>query len=167
MDEPNLIIAHLRKASPGIGVTIWNTQPFERNGWIFVHNGTIQNPRQIPLSNLSPRGDSDSERLFLFLLEKLETSGAALTIELLEEALVEIENLCAYSALNFILSDGRTTVASCRFSHRKEAEYYTLWFLEGEGIRAICSEPILKLSWKPLQNRALLFCTDDQAIQLR
>lgn len=157
MDVPNLIIAHLRKASPGIGTTIWNTQPYEKNGWIFAHNGTIQLPNRIPLSHFSPVGNSDSERFFLFLLEKLERSHGSLTSGLLKEALLEIESLCAYSALNFLLSDGHAVFVHCRFSNVQEAEYYTLWSFEGSGLWAICSEPILKLPWKPLPNGALLF----------
>ena len=42
--RPQILIAHLRKASPGMEKSLPNTQPLRWDSWTFGHNGTIWSP---------------------------------------------------------------------------------------------------------------------------
>jgi glutamine amidotransferase len=124
-------IAHIRKATQGV-VSLENCHPFHRRwqgqGWIFAHNGDLkgapgadlkdgQTPRpggdlehDIPLrGDFQPEGDTDSERAFCWLLERLEASGldpgdeAGLFATLTEAA----HQLARLGTFNCLISNGR------------------------------------------------------------
>lgn len=155
--QPVLVIGHLRKASPGIPVRQENTHPFCREGWAFAHNGTIHDAARIPIGNLSPEGDGDSERLFLFLLNRLRGIARGDRVRTISQALADLERESLdYTALNFLLSDGEESFVSCRYRDLSLANYYQLWKREGAALLAICSEPIGSGKWVPLENGALL-----------
>ncbi|MFM9110495.1 MAG: class II glutamine amidotransferase [Prochlorococcaceae cyanobacterium] len=70
-------IAHIRKATQG-AVTLDNCHPFVRRWrgqtWVFAHNGNLEGP--IPLGQAyRPRGSTDSERAFCWLLDQLDQAG--------------------------------------------------------------------------------------------
>jgi predicted glutamine amidotransferase len=155
--RPTLVIGHLRKASPGIPIRQENTHPFCRDGWAFAHNGTIHDAGRIPIGNLSPEGDGDSERLFLFLLNRLQGVAIAARVAAIGQALAELENYCLdYTALNFLLSDGAEAFVSCRYRDLALTSYYQLWKRQDAALLAVSSEPIGGGKWVPLENGALL-----------
>jgi predicted glutamine amidotransferase len=153
--RPAVVLGHLRKASPGIERSMGNTHPFFRQGWAFAHNGTLFEPGRLKLRHADLEGDSDSERLFLFLLERIEVVPLVQRREALQSALEELD-WTDWSALNFLLTDGRVAFASCRFRDPTMAYYYTLWVQRQEEYWAICSEPVWGGGWESLQNGALL-----------
>ncbi|MEI6309786.1 MAG: class II glutamine amidotransferase [bacterium] len=157
--HPTLVIGHLRKASPGIPIRQENTHPFCREGWAFAHNGTIHDAGRIPIGNLSPEGDGDSERFFLFLLNRLRGAAKGDRATIIGQALAELdkENL-DYTALNFLLSDGAEAFVSCRYRDLALTSYYQLWKREDAALLAVCSEPIGSGKWVPLENGALVVC---------
>jgi predicted glutamine amidotransferase len=68
--QPPVFLCHLRKASPGVPITIDNVHTFLHDGRAFCHNGTVHDPATLPRNRafkLTSRG-SDSEYLFHFLL---------------------------------------------------------------------------------------------------
>src|SRR6266542_3358265 len=80
-----LLVAHVRKRTVG-SVSLENTHPFQRGGWVFAHNGTIEDiewlrahtsPEQLAAS----RGETDSELLFSFLLSRFDEAKVAPTGE--------------------------------------------------------------------------------------
>jgi predicted glutamine amidotransferase len=154
---PALVIGHLRKASPGILVRQENTHPFCRDGWAFAHNGTIYDAGRIPVGNLTPEGDGDSERLFLFLLDRLDGVATGDRTTAINQALADLEkgNL-EYTALNFLLSDGTEAFVSCRYRDLSLTSYYQLWRRQDAALLTVCSEPIGSGTWVPMENGVLL-----------
>lgn len=81
----NLILGAVRSATPGIGVSLANTQPFVHGRLSFFHNGYLEDfPHNFmrPIRNeLSDdlyaglEGTSDSEHLFALLLQRLGTKA--------------------------------------------------------------------------------------------
>lgn len=131
------VLAHIRKATVG-GRTESNTHPFRFGRWVFCHNGTLQGFREIEhrlVRHLAPKyrraieGATDSEVLFLLVLQRLELAGLDVdgspgplpegTVATLSALLHELAEMCdraavppASTAMNFVLTDGRTMVAN-------------------------------------------------------
>lgn len=102
----SLAIVHLRDAKYG-KVALKNTQPFLARGWMFAHNGSIRNFRKIEreLSGFKFYGQTDSERYFYLVLDRIKQTGNPLfgmcsAIHWLNENHFE-------GAKNFLMSDGK------------------------------------------------------------
>lgn len=74
-------LVHLRWATLGLDVSVSNTHPFLADGWAFIHQGSIPHPERVE-ALLAPawsgrlRGETDSERYFLYVLQcAAETGG--------------------------------------------------------------------------------------------
>ncbi len=126
-----ILIAHVRQKTVG-PTSVANTHPFMQSGWVFAHNGTIQD-QDFVRSGASAgrlaevRGETDSETLFAYLLSLLDKAGLTKMRELFGEdgrrAREEATRILATAteelrerkvgAFNFLLSDGE----SC-FVHR-------------------------------------------------
>jgi glutamine amidotransferase len=69
-----LAVAHVRKKTRG-KVSLANTHPFVRELWgrhfVFAHNGTVR-ARAVPRGRFQPIGDTDSERAFCTLLDRID-----------------------------------------------------------------------------------------------
>lgn len=119
------LVAHIRQKTVGT-TRLENTHPFERDGWIFAHNGTVTDVEALRRSASAQRlaevtGDTDSEVLFAHFLTKLDEAG--LTYETGEDARRAATSVVAEAArrlreakigaFNFLLSDGLTC-----FAHR-------------------------------------------------
>lgn len=159
--NPNLIMAHLRKASVG-KKSIPNTQPFMLENFAFVHNGTLRNSKNISLSNKYIKkinGDTDSEKLFFYFLDSLKTKSY-LCKKIIQRSMKFVKNNFNYSALNFILSDGVNIYASREA--KILASYYSLYFGQGSDFFLICSEklPVEGIKWIAIKNHQLLTLTN-------
>jgi len=111
-----LLIAHVRKATSGNN-RYENTHPFEIDGWVFAHNGTIHDKAALE-SYVTPRlanaikGDTDSERYFALILSQFETdrvrprSEGSKVLESLAVSVHRVRDLVGGNGLNFLLSDG-------------------------------------------------------------
>lgn len=121
----HLLVAHIRQKTVG-PTRLENTHPFERDGWLFAHNGTVKAIDVVRSSASKARlaevqGDTDSEILFAHLLTRLDEVGltkladeharAAATI-VIEEATRKLREQNV-GAFNFLLTDGATM-----FAHR-------------------------------------------------
>ncbi len=113
------VIAHIRKATQGM-VALENTHPFQRElwgrYWVFAHNGNLPEFRPALDSSFVPVGNTDSERIFCWLLQSLrqrfgEQAPArdALFAELHRLILPE----SALGIFNFLLSNGEWLIAHC------------------------------------------------------
>jgi len=78
------VIAHVRAASPGMGVHMPNVHPFKAGRLLFAHNGAIQGFAQIKRKLLAQmteevylgiKGTTDSECCFALLLTNLAMDG--------------------------------------------------------------------------------------------
>jgi predicted glutamine amidotransferase len=128
-----ILIAHVRQKTVG-PTKIENTHPFVQSGWVFAHNGTIQDQAYVK-SKVSEerlaeiRGETDSEVLFAFFLTRFDAAGVGLlhsdesrviATRVLAEATEELRAK-KVGAFNFLLSEG----SSC-FVHRFGRSLYLL-----------------------------------------
>jgi predicted glutamine amidotransferase len=75
----SVLVAHVRKRTVG-AIRVENTHPFHRGGWVFAHNGTIEELGWME-GTVSPRrkaevvGDTDREIFFASILSRLDAAG--------------------------------------------------------------------------------------------
>lgn len=170
--KPNVIIGHLRKSSCGLN-KIENTHPFDNGNYIFCHNGTIFNSNEIPLNDKFrkfAKGETDSEKLFLYILQILKESKKStskITESVILKAIVRIRNYMDYTAMNFIFSDGEFLWTLRDFNEnnaivKKEnlGDYYSLYVgLNKKRKSIVVSSEVLRLEsteWKEIKNKELI-----------
>jgi glutamine amidotransferase len=165
--ESALVLAHLRKANPpDIGRAWANTHPFERemggSSWVFAHNGKLPGIHEDPTfatRRFLPVGDTDSERAFCFLLERLAEGlppppGRISSGQLKSRLRQAVAALSALGELNFLLVDGFHLIAyatgrlhllerPCRSEGCEDA---AVW---------LATEPLTSEEWKPLPRQSL------------
>lgn len=108
--QSDIIIGHVRLASCG-NISRQNTHPFSRelNGkeFVFAHNGTLGDCRNLDIERFTPIGDTDSEYAFCYLLDAISREGilpwAEEGFRWLAEELRRINDLGSF---NCIFSDG-------------------------------------------------------------
>ena len=111
------VLSHIRRATQG-AATLANTQPFARElagrMHVFAHNGHLEPAPALPgdrSRSFRPVGDTDSERAFCALLERLRAPWlAADAVPALEERLAVVSafarQLRALGPANFLYCDG-------------------------------------------------------------
>ncbi len=127
-------LVHVRRATVGPTDPL-NAHPFRYGRWLFAHNGTVFGwERALPwlaartLSRFEPLilGDTDSERLFYYLLSRLDEAGlsrtgrepsdAAQVARTVRTALLDFDRAMREAGIrrplvNVVLTDGRVLVA--------------------------------------------------------
>ena len=113
------VIAHIRKATEG-DVSLENTHPFLRElwgrHWLFAHNGHLPDFRPLLEGVMTPVGNTDSEWLFCWILEKLRWQFGTRTPSRDEifSALRKLTLTFAERGIsNFLLSNGDVLIAHC------------------------------------------------------
>jgi predicted glutamine amidotransferase len=150
LSGPRTMMLHLRKASVGTP-KITNSHPFVVGGRAFMNNGTIKRISQVYDGRAVPSGQTDTERFFLMLLDRLNRRDLP---SALKDVLRRVEGL-DYSSLTFILQDDPFLYAYRHFA-RYEG-YYTLYYAKAGSSVFIASEPFYeRLAWTPLKNRELV-----------
>lgn len=111
-----LLLSHVRAKTVG-ATSLENTHPFERDGWVFAHNGTITDLDYLR-SRVSARraaevlGDTDSELFFAWFLSELDRNTHHATTDAVVKSISEEARARpGFGAFNFFLSDGRVTYA--------------------------------------------------------
>jgi glutamine amidotransferase len=110
-----VLVAHVRARTVG-AVSAANTHPFQRDGWVFAHNGTVSDVGHLRSRASRSRqeeleGETDSELLFAYLLSRFDECGlthssASFAIdETLGRAVGELTRL-RVGTMNFVLSNG-------------------------------------------------------------
>ena len=127
-----LVFAHVRAATPGLGVSEHNCHPFTRGTLTFMHNGFIdsfENVKRRLQADLSDAafhaigGSTDSEHLFAVLQDAYsERPGDEDATERLAASLVETIRTAVETGadvkLNLAVTDGRNVVVS-RFASKE------------------------------------------------
>ncbi|MEO0288883.1 MAG: class II glutamine amidotransferase [candidate division WOR-3 bacterium] len=103
--KSGIIIGHVRLASCG-DQNYGNTHPFKMDNWAFAHNGTVKIDN-LHLKILKPKGKTDSEHIFCYLMEKIQNKTTEIE-KILEKESDEIKR---YGRLNFLISDGKKLYA--------------------------------------------------------
>jgi predicted glutamine amidotransferase len=132
-----VVVGHLRAAS-NPHVDRAHAHPFEDEGWVFIHNGTLTIAKEVAEA-LGPRAarlktDSDSEIYFQQFMKHLAAAGGdpARAFEACVAENWRLWETCRgrypgastpYTSLNAIASDGRGIHALCHASRRGLAEH--------------------------------------------
>lgn len=153
------IMAHVRAATPGLGVSEFNCHPFASSGphkdLAFMHNGVVGDflNHKREMQNALPdelfneiEGTTDSEHLFRLFLDSLEDEGdpAERLARGLERAIartLEMQSESAQNTLNLCVSDGEHTAITRFSSGDKAAESLFVH----EGARYLCDGDVCKM----------------------
>lgn len=117
-----IAISHIREANVG-QVCLENTHPFVRElwgqNWTFAHNGQLENPAELPLTDFQPIGTTDSERAFCWLLSQIKLRFTSLDVIASEreaywhQLKLWCEQLNSRGVSNLLFSEGRYLYAYC------------------------------------------------------
>jgi predicted glutamine amidotransferase len=144
------VVAHVRKRTVG-ATAVTNTHPFHRDGLVFAHNGTVTDVGSL-VARCSARrlaeiqGETDSERLFAFVLTHVDAIG-----DVERGVMAAVRALHAFGdvgSASFLLSCGERL-----FGHRAGRALYTV---ETEGAVMIASEPLNDEPWREVPDRAVV-----------
>lgn len=146
----NAVIGHIRLATIGYDEYA-NTHPFsgqDASGrtWTFAHNGTIFEGDVLSKYLYMQEGNTDSERILLYLLDRVNEQILLLGRNLTEEErFLVVEELCQelseHNKLNFLLYDGEIL-----YVHENYRD--TLYYREAEeGIR-FATKPLDAGKWE-------------------
>jgi glutamine amidotransferase len=148
--DATLAIAHVRNKTVG-DISLANTHPFCRDGFVFAHNGTVRDlaavvARAAPERLAAIEGDTDSERLFAFVLTHIDEAG-----DISRGVAAAVRALHAISdvgSVNFLLSCGARL-----YAHRLGRSLYTL---RRDDVSIVASEPLTDEPWLELAERQLV-----------
>jgi predicted glutamine amidotransferase len=147
---------HVRRATMG-GLALENTHPFCLGSYSFGHNGTIlRYPRLLEHPAVTaPRGDTDSEAFFNFLMTTYDASDP---IGSLRAAIRTTVDRSPFSGLNFLFSDGDRL-----FAYR--LGLFELHWLHRPGQLLVSSERLTDEHWHTVQQDVLLVLDPDDLHQ--
>jgi predicted glutamine amidotransferase len=188
-----IIIGHIREASNPMNLPrekllrIENQQPFTYKNWVFAHNGTLKLPAEV-LSTLGKyqknmKGQNDSEVFFWLLMSELEKTGSVkkalrssvrIIMKVWDGAPEQKKKQVKlpYVSLNFMLTDGKTLYAACKYDGYKP-KYRDNWLIavkpprpllqmcyrlepDGKGIIVASERTEPDGEWVPLDDGSLL-----------
>ncbi|OGC74505.1 MAG: hypothetical protein A2145_04890 [candidate division Zixibacteria bacterium RBG_16_40_9] len=162
-----LVIAHIRKATdPKTKRKAEFAHPFQKESWVLAHNGTVYWNNKIANSypNLI-----DTQILLEKLVENVKIAKSP--ISGVEKTILQILESEKYTALNFLLTDGKNLIIYRSFdSEDKENEkYYTLSWKKTENKVMVASEPVDQTAdgWQLLENNQLLAIDPNLNIQTK
>ncbi len=143
---------HVRRATMG-GLALENTHPFCLGSYSFGHNGTIlRYPRLLDDPSVPrPRGDTDSEAFFNFLMTIYDAGDPVGSLRRAVQTTVERS---PFSGLNFLFSDGDRL-----FAYR--LGLFELHWLQRPGQLLVASERVTDEPWHSVQQDVLLVLDPD------
>lgn len=147
------MFAHIRRATIG-HVESENTHPFkgtDSNGreWTLVHNGTIfESEDLLPYVDVQ-EGETDSERLFLYILDQLDgITDESERFELMDSIVVRLSE---GNKLNLLIFDGENL-----YVHKNEAG--TMFRKNCDGYVLFATRPLDEDAWEEVPiNRLLIY----------
>lgn len=144
--KTDLFILHVRKATQG-DISWYNTHPFytEWNGkkYVFAHKGDVSEAiKEYNVEKLKPLGETDSEKFFLYVLEKIINDRSLYdSIDDIKHFSDEIGDI---GKLNYVLTDGETMLI---YDGNDEEP---LFYSESKKYFAVASESLRKGRWKEI-----------------
>lgn len=164
--EASHVLAHIRYATAG-HVSYHNTHPFvgtdaEGTNWAFIHNGSIFHQDLIRPYTCKARGQSDSERVLLYLLDAINGAnrdaapGPNTRFDALSHAFAMLSR---GNKLNVILDDGTYTYV------HTNTEDTTLYYQESQDGLLFCTRPLDEQGWQPVPKCRLLAYRDGRLVQ--
>jgi predicted glutamine amidotransferase len=143
--------AHLRRATMG-GLTLDNTHPFCLGPYSFCHNGTVLHfPRLLEFGVPKPKGTTDSEHMFNYLITHIDRRDVVGSLRHLVEGVISRSQ---FSGLNFLFSDGDKLYAY-------RLGVFELHWLHRDGQLLVASERITDEPWHSVAQDVLLTLDPD------
>jgi predicted glutamine amidotransferase len=137
--QTDMLIGHLRWATPGMDLCSENTHPFARGTVAFAHNGSLSPLEAVedliaPEERATLEGTTDSERYFLALLTAIERTGDA--EQALRELIAALHQRTRSTCLNALLLTPQALYVVCDWAAdapmvRQDAGYYRLYYRAG------------------------------------
>jgi glutamine amidotransferase len=156
--ENPTVIAHIRYATVG-NVEYLNCHPYtgkdsQGRRWTLAHNGTIFDYGQLNRYFRLQMGDTDSERILMYLVDQVDekTKELGRSLEADERfALLDgiVSDMARGNKLNFLLYDGEYTYVHTNYRD-------SLHYLEKEGGVMFSTRPLSEEDWKPVSFATLL-----------
>ena len=156
-DSQNLL-AHIRRATVG-GVRQENCHPFVRSDnsgriWTLMHNGTIFSGNELNRYKERQNGDTDSERILLYLIDlvnqQMKERGSELCVSDRIHAVEHtVRELSYRNKLNLLIYDG-----SRLYVHVNMRD--TLFVRQQDGGTMFSTVPLGPEGWEPLPLNSLL-----------
>lgn len=155
-----LVVAHVRQRTVG-ETSLANTHPFRRGRHVLAHNGTVEAVSWLLARTSRERlleieGETDSERLFAFLMTRVDETGSI--DDGVRRATCELRAHDRIGTVNFLFSDGVTL-----FAFRRGRGLFFLDRTPSAAPRTrrtpsivIASEPLTSERWNELSDGALL-----------
>jgi len=142
-------IAHIRKKTVG-ETKLSNTHPFRRDRFVFAHNGTMPGVATLQARTSRSRlaeiaGDTDSERLFAFILTSVDDAPSL--SQGVARATAELRRGPAIGSASFLFSDGARM-----FAFRQGR---TLFTMAHQRAAIVASEPLTSDAWRELPDGSL------------
>ena len=139
------LLGHIRFATVG-SVRPENCHPFrgtDHSGrvWTMIHNGTIYSGKQLIRYLHTQTGDTDSERLFYFLLDSLNDARAVTAKERFRVIERAVRQIAPRNKLNLMLWDGELL-----YVHKNMED--TLKYRVLNGGRLFATAPVDDGHWK-------------------
>ena len=164
--EVSTLLAHIRFATIG-NMEYDNSHPFVKRdatgrSWVLIHNGTIFDYPPLGPYQYRQDGETDSERILLYLVDEIDRRQAAAgrgldageRCALLEELIAEMS---PGNKLNLILYDGELM-----YVHTNYAD--SLYVCEGGGVATFCTVPLKEGCWSPVPFTALCAYRDGRRV---
>ena len=158
-------LLHLRWATEGMSVNENNTHPFCYQDISFIHNGSITPPDHLdPLIDKKylalAKGNTDSERYFLYLLTQIDKYGFS---EGVKAGVKYIKENLKYSAINMMIINKASFISACVYNQDKipakfkdDTDYYELKFTKKNGQVVIASSGWNQDGWQQIPNGSVL-----------
>lgn len=153
------LFAHIRKATIG-HVEYLNTHPFEKKdadgtNWVLAHNGTIFESSELDSYFRLQEGTTDSERILLYLLDKVEgIEDEKKRFDKIDEIVVRLSDK---NKLNLLLFDGTNV-----YVHKNEEN--TLYQKSEDGNTIFSTRPLDDGNWIPVPMNQLQVYRDGRMI---
>jgi glutamine amidotransferase len=158
LPDCKVLLAHIRRATIG-GVKPENCHPFVRTDfagrtWTLMHNGTVFDDSKLFPYQKVQIGDTDSERILLYLIDKMNEKIARSTTPLNSFErfrVVErvVDDLSYRNKLNLIIYDG----SKC-YVHVNMRD--TLYVRKDEDGAMFATTPLEPQGWEPLPLNSVL-----------
>lgn len=158
LQDSKTLLAHIRRATVG-GVKSENCHPFVRTDdsgrtWTLIHNGTVFSGMELIYYQNQQTGDTDSERILLYLIDKMNDEiakkGCALnSFERFKVVEKVVANITYRNKINLLIYDG-----SQMYVHVNMKD--TLYFKTDEFGTAFATTPLEPEGWQPLPLTTLL-----------
>lgn len=162
------LIAHIRKASKG-GIEYRNSHPFilrdsTDRAWTLAHNGTIFENSELEPYAYRQKGQTDSERILYYLVDRINALQKETGKELTEEerfSVVDevIRTVTPENKVNLLIYDGDLFYVHA--NHKN-----SLYRCQKEKTLYVSTKPLKKESWENVPMNTLLAYRDGELVHV-